>query len=144
MYFSGDTGLFPGMKDIGTRLGPFDLTMIEAGAYDPAWPDWHIGPEQAVVAHRMVGGKVMLPIHWGLFNLAYHSWTEPIERVLVAGQAAGVTVLAPRPGQSIEPSSPPALARWWPGDVEWKTAAEKPIVSTKVNPPPALAAEPAR
>jgi L-ascorbate metabolism protein UlaG (beta-lactamase superfamily) len=144
VYFSGDTGLFPGMKDIGERLGPFDLTMIEAGAYDPAWPDWHIGPEQAVVAHRMVGGKVMLPIHWGLFNLAYHSWVEPIERVLAAGKSAGVTVLAPRPGQSVEPSAPPVVARWWPGDVEWKTAAERPIVSTKVTPVPALASEPAR
>jgi L-ascorbate metabolism protein UlaG (beta-lactamase superfamily) len=145
VYFSGDTGLFPAMKDIGQRLGPFDLTMIEAGAYDQAWPDWHIGPEQAVVAHRMVGGKVMLPIHWGLVNLAYHSWTEPIERVLAAGKTAGVTVLAPRPGQSIEPSAPPVLARWWPSDVEWKTAAQRPIVSTGVTPPPeALVAEPSR
>jgi L-ascorbate metabolism protein UlaG (beta-lactamase superfamily) len=26
VYFSGDTGLFSGMKDIGQRLGPFDTT----------------------------------------------------------------------------------------------------------------------
>ena len=145
VFFSGDTGLFPGLSDIGKRLGPFDLTMIEAGAYDPAWPDWHIGPEQAVRAHRMVGGKVMLPIHWGLFNLAYHGWTEPIERVLSAGKAAGVTVLAPRPGQSIEPAMPPPLVRWWPAGVPWRRAAESPIVSTKVDPERApLTAEPVR
>src|SRR5690606_4498131 len=43
-FFSGDTGLFPAMKDIGDRLGPFDVTMIEVGAYGRGWPDWHLGP----------------------------------------------------------------------------------------------------
>lgn len=129
VYFSGDTGLFPALDDIGTRLGPFDLTMIEAGAYHRAWPDWHLGPEQAVRAHQMVGGRVLLPIHWGLFDLAYHGWTEPIERTLVAADAAGVQVLAPRPGQSVEPSSPPVRERWWP-EVPWQTAEEHPVVAT--------------
>jgi L-ascorbate metabolism protein UlaG (beta-lactamase superfamily) len=131
-YFSGDTGLFPAMREIGTRLGPFDLTMIEAGQYDRAWPDWHIGPEQAVAAHRIVRGKVMLPIHWGLFPLAYHGWTEPIERVLVAAKLAGVDVIAPRPGQSVEPELSLALERWWP-EVPWQTAAQHPVVSTKLD-----------
>ena len=114
VYFSGDTGLFPAMREIGARLGPFDLTMIEVGQYHRAWPDWHIGPEQAVVAHGMVGGRVMLPMHWGLFTLAPHGWTEPIERALAAGGDAGATLVTPRPGESIEPESAPASARWWP------------------------------
>ena len=80
VFFSGDTGLFPAMRDIGARLGPFDLTMIEVGQYNRAWPDWHIGPEQAGRGPRHVQGRVMLPMHWGLFTLASHGWTEPIER----------------------------------------------------------------
>jgi L-ascorbate metabolism protein UlaG (beta-lactamase superfamily) len=132
VYFSGDTGLFPAMRDIGVRLGPFDLTMIEVGQYHSAWPDWHIGPEQAVAAHQMVKGRVMLPIHWGKFALAYHAWTEPIERALVAGKNAGAALVAPKPGQSFEPSSPPPIERWWPS-LGWKTSAEEPIVSTKMN-----------
>ena len=64
VYFSGDTGLFPAMKEIGARLGPFDLTMIEVGQYGRSWPDWHMGPEQAVRAHQLVRGRVMLPVHW--------------------------------------------------------------------------------
>jgi L-ascorbate metabolism protein UlaG (beta-lactamase superfamily) len=131
-YFSGDTGLFPAMHDIGQQLGPFDLTMIEAGAYGNAWPDWHLGPEQAVTAHRMVRGKVLLPVHWGLFNLAYHGWTEPIERVLAAASDVEVTVIAPRPGQSVEPSVPSAIERWWP-ELTWRTGAEDPIVATKME-----------
>jgi L-ascorbate metabolism protein UlaG (beta-lactamase superfamily) len=131
-FFSGDTGLYPAMRDIGARLGPFDVTMIEVGQYHRAWPDWHIGPEQAVAAHAMLRGKVMLPMHWGLFKLAPHGWTEPIERAVVAGAAAGATIVTPRPGESIEPDAPPAVVRWWPS-LPWVTAAEHPIVSTQVN-----------
>jgi L-ascorbate metabolism protein UlaG (beta-lactamase superfamily) len=130
-WFSGDTGLFPDLRVIGERLGPFDVTMIEAGAYGAAWPDWHLGPEQAVRAHRMVGGRVLVPIHWGLFDLAYHGWTEPVERVLVAANAAGVTTRAPRPGESVEPGALPEQERWWP-EGPWNDAASDPIVATQV------------
>jgi L-ascorbate metabolism protein UlaG (beta-lactamase superfamily) len=132
VYYSGDTGLFPAMRDIGARLGPFDLTLIESGQYGRGWPDWHLGPEQAVRAHRLVRGRVMLPVHWGKLVLAYHGWTEPIERVLAAAAVTGVSVLAPRPGQSVEPEAPPARERWWP-HVPWKTAAEEPIASTQTG-----------
>jgi L-ascorbate metabolism protein UlaG (beta-lactamase superfamily) len=129
VYFSGDTGMFPGLAEIGQRLGPFDLTMIEAGAYSQAWPDWHMGPEQAVQAHAMVRGNVLLPIHWGLFDLAAHSWIEPIERVLVAAKPRGITVATPRPGESFEPTARPGFTRWWP-TLPWKTADEVPIRAT--------------
>jgi L-ascorbate metabolism protein UlaG (beta-lactamase superfamily) len=131
-YFSGDTGLFPAMKDIGERLGPFDVTMIEVGQYHSAWPDWHIGPEQAVIAHQMLRGRVLLPVHWGLFSLAAHGWTEPIERVIAAAGASGETVIVAKPGQSIEPSAPPPFERWWP-ELPWKTGAQDPIVSTQMH-----------
>ena len=127
VYFSGDTGMFPGLSDIGSRLGPFDLTLIEAGAYGAAWPDWHLGPEQAVKAHEMVQGRVMMPIHWGLFDLAAHGWTEPVERVVAA--AAGFRIAVPRPGESFEPTGTLPQTMWWPR-LPWKTAQESPIVAT--------------
>jgi L-ascorbate metabolism protein UlaG (beta-lactamase superfamily) len=132
VYYSGDTGFFPGLADIGSRFGPFDLAMIEAGAYGRSWPDWHLGPEQAVHAARLVRAKTLLPVHWGLFNLAYHGWTEPAERVLAAARTANLPVAIPRPGQSIEPDALPAFVRWWP-DVPWKTADEDPIVPTGIE-----------
>lgn len=134
VFFSGDTGLFPGMTEIGETLGPFDVTMLEVGAYDQAWPDWHLGPDQAVRAHGMLRGEVFLPVHWGLFNLANHGWTEPVERVLAAAERAGVTVLTPRPGQSVEPTRPFEQERWWP-ELPWRTHAEYPVVATKVDAP---------
>ena len=132
VFFSGDTGLFPAMKDIGDRFGPFDLTLIETGQYHRSWPDWHIGPEQALLAHRLLHGRVMLPIHWALFALAYHGWTEPAERVLAAKGDGVDTIALPKPGQSFEPGTLAPGERWWP-KVPWETAAQAPIVST-MNP----------
>ena len=128
-YYSGDTSLFPELEDIGERLGPFDLTMIEAGAYDSTWTDVHLGPEQAVIAHQMVKGGVLLPVHWGMFDLALHGWTEPMERVLVAAEAAGVRVLSPRPGAMFEPSVATETTRWWP-ELPWQTVKGAPVWSS--------------
>jgi len=131
VYYSGDSGLFPALRDIGARLGPFDLAMIEVGQYGQAWPDWHMGPEQAIRANQLVGGRLLLPVHWGAFALAYHAWTEPIERALTAASRAGVPLVAPRPGQSFEPAAPPPVERWWPS-LPAKTAEQDPIVSTQM------------
>lgn len=129
-YYSGDTGLFPAMREIGARLGPFDVTMIETGQYHRAWPDWHIGPEQAVRAHELVRGKALLPVHWALLGLAFHGWTEPAERTSLAAREHSVALLTPRPFEPFEPTSPPLpQARWWP-TVPWETAQQHPIVSS--------------
>jgi L-ascorbate metabolism protein UlaG (beta-lactamase superfamily) len=117
------------MREIGERLGPFDVTMIEIGQYDAAWPDWHIGPERAVDAHQMLKGRVLLPVHWSLLTLAYHGWTEPMERLLAAaGRRGGVRVLTPRPGELVEPETNPEFEQWWP-HLPWKTASQSPLVS---------------
>lgn len=134
VFYSGDTAMFPGFTEIGERLGPFDAAMIEVGAYDQAWADVHLGPEQAVRAHQMVRGGLLVPVHWGLFDLALHGWTEPIERVLVAAEASGVDVVSPRPGQSVVLGDPiGARERWWP-DIAWRSAAEAPVVSSGLTP----------
>lgn len=131
-YYSGDTGLFPGLAEIGERLGPFDVTMIETGAYGRWWPDWHLGPEQAVKAHRMVRGREFIPVHWGLFNLAYHGWTEPVERLVAAAEKERVSIAVPKPGEAVNPLSPPVLDRWWPS-LPRNNAAQDPIMATKMN-----------
>ncbi|MEL1265166.1 MBL fold metallo-hydrolase [Pseudoxanthomonas putridarboris] len=132
-WYSGDTGFHSSLDRIGERLGPFDLTLIEAGQYDADWPDWHLGPELAVEAHRRVRGEVMVPVHWALFKLAHHGWTEPAERVLAAAACRGVDTRIPRPGQSIEPARE-RTTRWWP-DMPWQSAAEHSVVATLAGDP---------
>jgi L-ascorbate metabolism protein UlaG (beta-lactamase superfamily) len=132
IYYSGDTSMFPGMADIGRRLGPFDVTLIDSGAYNQLWADNHLGPEQAVRSHELVGGKLMIPVHWGKFYLAPHAWTEPVERVIVAAQMRGVSVATPRPGESVEPHAGVQTNRWWPS-IPWRTAEEFPIISSRLE-----------
>ncbi len=133
VYFSGDTGMFNALHEIGEKYGPFDVTMIEVGQYHAGWPDWHIGPEQALKASQWLHGKVFFPVHWGALQLAYHAWTEPPERVLAAATKANVKVVIPRPGEPIEPTSAPAPTRWWP-KLPFERASEAPIVSSGVAP----------
>ena len=132
VYYSGDTAMFPGFAEIGRRLGPFDLTLIESGAYNEMWPDVHIGPEQAVRAHQLVRGQLMMPVHWATFDLAMHSWIEPAERLIAASRVADVKIVIPRPGESVEPASPPAISRWWP-EIPWQRAEEAPVVSSGLD-----------
>jgi L-ascorbate metabolism protein UlaG (beta-lactamase superfamily) len=129
VFFSGDTGMFPGFVEIGARLGPFDATMIEVGAYDAMWADVHLGPEQAVRAHQDVRGRFMFPVHWGTFDLAIHPWTEPVERLMAAAARAKVPIAVPKPGESVEPASYGEVARWWP-PIPWRTADEAPVRSS--------------
>ncbi|WP_431948698.1 MBL fold metallo-hydrolase [Actinacidiphila sp. bgisy167] len=113
VYHSGDTGYFPGFAEIGEAYGPFDATMVQIGAYSEFWPDIHMTPEEGVRAHQDLRGEVMLPIHWGTFNLAPHPWEEPAEGTATAALAAGARIAVPRPGEPFEPANGLPLVPWW-------------------------------
>ncbi len=117
VYHSGDTGYFSGFAEIGAAHGPFDATMMQIGAYSDFWPDIHMTPEEGLRAHVDLSGGtpegVLLPIHWGTFNLAPHPWSEPVERTVMAGRRAGAQIAAPPPGKPFEPAEPPVVDPWW-------------------------------
>ncbi|HYQ81797.1 MAG TPA: MBL fold metallo-hydrolase [Anaeromyxobacteraceae bacterium] len=113
VYFGGDGGHHPGFAEIGRRLGPFDLTMLEIGAWHPSWAPIHLGPEKALVAHRELSGRLLLPIHWGTFDLAIHAWDEPIEMLLAGAGALAGSLLLPRLGELACLGAPPPAAPWW-------------------------------
>lgn len=113
IYFGGDTGYTTGFADIGREHGPFGLTLLPIGAYGAQWPHIHMNPEEAVRAHRDLGGEVLLPIHWATFDLAFHAWAEPVERLRAAAAEAGVQLALPRPGQPISSSDDPPTSDWW-------------------------------
>jgi L-ascorbate metabolism protein UlaG (beta-lactamase superfamily) len=112
VFFSGDTGLTQEYVEIRERLGPFDLIMLEVGAWNPAWGDIHLGPENALQAHALLGGGAFLPVHWGTFNLAIHAWDEPAELLVKLAPTAAPLVM-PRLGQPIEPHHVQAIDPWW-------------------------------
>jgi L-ascorbate metabolism protein UlaG (beta-lactamase superfamily) len=114
IFFGADSGWFPGFKDIGDYFGPFDLTMLEIGAYGKYWPDIHMGPNRASDAHLALKGKLMMPIHWGTFNLSTHAWYDPIEHMLLYAKAKNIDLFIPEPGKPTEVNGP-LNSEWWVG-----------------------------
>jgi L-ascorbate metabolism protein UlaG (beta-lactamase superfamily) len=113
VFFSGDTGLTTEYAAIRERLGPFDLVMLEVGAYHPAWGDIHLGPDNALEAHAHLGGGPFLPVHWGTFSLAMHAWDQPAETLLAGAERRGVQLVMPRLGEPVEPAHAEAARPWW-------------------------------
>jgi L-ascorbate metabolism protein UlaG (beta-lactamase superfamily) len=112
LFFGADSGWFPGFKEIGDTFGPFDLTMLEIGAYGKNWPDIHMGPDHASNAHLALKGKLMMPIHWGTFNLALHDWYEPIEKLAIYAREKNIELFVPEPGKPTEVNGA-YNAEWW-------------------------------
>jgi L-ascorbate metabolism protein UlaG (beta-lactamase superfamily) len=114
IFFSGDSGYGPHFAEIGKKYGPFDVTLMECGQYDPRWASIHMMPEETVQANRDVQGKVMIPIHWGAFTLSVHDWRDPVERASAAAQERGVKIATPRIGESvIIGAAEYPKAAWW-------------------------------
>jgi L-ascorbate metabolism protein UlaG (beta-lactamase superfamily) len=113
VFFSGDTGLTTEYATIRERLGPFDLVMLEVGGFHPSWGDIHLGPENALEAFRLLGGRTFMPVHWGTFALAMHDWDQPAEVLFARAFEKSVPLLMPRLGEPVEPPIPRELSAWW-------------------------------
>lgn len=113
VFFSGDTGLTDQLETIGQQHGPFDLVLIEVGAFHESWKAIHLGPENALQAFEMLGGGTLIPVHWGTFNLALHDWDEPVETLVRLAGERGARVLTPRLGEVIEPTHVDGPTAWW-------------------------------
>lgn len=113
VFFSGDTGLTNEYRAIRERLGPFDLVMLEVGAFHPAWGDIHLGPENALKALALLGGGAFLPVHWGTFSLAMHAWDQPAETLLELAPKSRVQLVMPRLGEPVEPAHVDSVQPWW-------------------------------
>ena len=103
--------MWPGFAAIAKEFGAFDLAMLEVGAFNEAWRDIHMGPDGAMEAFEMLGGGVLMPIHWGLFDLALHAWRQPIERVGELARAKGIRLFSPEPGLPMEVGE--VWSEWW-------------------------------
>jgi L-ascorbate metabolism protein UlaG (beta-lactamase superfamily) len=126
VFFSGDTGLTDEYAQTRARFGAFDLVMLEIGAFHPAWSNIHLGPENALAAHELLGGGPLLPIHWGTFNLALHAWDEPVETLLRLAPARS-PLLLPRLGMPVEPAHGGKPETWWRGLDSQSTPSAAPI-----------------
>ena len=115
LFFSGDSGYFGGFKEIGAKYGPFNVAIIENGAYDKQWPDVHMQPEETLQAFADLKGAWLLPVHNGTFDLGLHQWQAPFERIAALAAAQGVAVATPQMGEAVNLKQPQAGQPWWRG-----------------------------
>lgn len=134
LFFSGDTGPHDAFTTIAQRFGAFDVTMLEIGAWNPAWGDIHLGPENALRAFEQLGGGTLLPMHWGTFDLGLHPWHEPAE-MLYQLAAPTTRYLTPLLGRPFEPARSEAPSPWWRA-IAGEKAAPEPLVAQPASDTP--------
>ncbi|MBL0150683.1 MAG: MBL fold metallo-hydrolase [Ideonella sp.] len=135
VFFSGDTGLTTEYARIREHFGPFDLAMLEVGAFHPSWGDIHLGPANALKALALLGHPPLLPIHWGTFSLALHDWDEPVETLLALAPQQSARLVMPRLGEPAQPARVDAVLPWW------RPMAAGPRPPANTSPPPPSANE---
>lgn len=112
IFWSGDTGYGEHIREIGEKYGPFDLACIEIDGWNDGWPNTHLFPHEAVQVAHEVGAPLMLPTHWGVFDLALHPWNESIQMTIDAANDHQVQVLTPLMGERIVPGETVTKV-WW-------------------------------
>ena len=113
IFFSGDSGYGKHFKEIGKKYGPFDFAMMECGQYNEQWSQIHMSPEETIQATIDVQSKLMMPIHWGAFKLALHSWNDPIIRATKKAVDLNVNISTPKIGESIILNDKIPTEKWW-------------------------------
>lgn len=124
VFYSGDSGYGNHFKEIGRRYGPFDVAFIENGQYNERWPDVHMQPEETLQALIDVDAKILVPVHWGMFDLALHHWTEPISRTHKIATAWDIPVFTPKLGEIVDTGNTPVAVPWWENVAQEKTDGE--------------------
>lgn len=113
IWFSGDGGYGAHFKAIGRRLGPFDFAFMECGQYNENWHQIHMYPEESVQAGIDATAKILMPVHWGAFSLAQHSWTDPAERFAASCLQQQIPLVIPEIGQVVGIKEIPTVKNWW-------------------------------
>ena len=112
VFFNADSGYNDTFKEIGEKLGPFDLAFMECGQYNEAWHDIHMMPEETALAAVDIQAKAVVPIHWGKFALSLHPWQEPVTRFLKASADKEFKVGFPEIGATYPLEDIPQ-SKWW-------------------------------
>ncbi len=113
IFIGGDSGYDDHFKRIGAEFGPFDWAILECGQYHEYWKYIHMMPEEVVTAAKELVVKNLLPVHWGKFSLAMHSWNDPIKRVVKEAKIQHQLVAHPMIGQVVYLSKENNFELWW-------------------------------
>jgi L-ascorbate metabolism protein UlaG (beta-lactamase superfamily) len=112
IFWSGDTGYGEQFARFKKEYGPFDLAVIEIDGWNTGWPRSHMFPKESSQATEDLGARHILPVHWGVFDLALHPWRESIDMFMEGAKAKNFNVLTPKMGERIVPGETETFP-WW-------------------------------
>jgi L-ascorbate metabolism protein UlaG (beta-lactamase superfamily) len=113
IFIGGDSGYDKQFKKIGDTYGPFDIALLECGQYGKDWPSIHMLPEEVAMAAKDLKTKVLMPVHWAKFALAFHNWNEPIERLVKSASEKNVVLTTPQIGEPVVLDKHYPTSMWW-------------------------------
>jgi L-ascorbate metabolism protein UlaG (beta-lactamase superfamily) len=78
IYYAGDTAMGPQFRQVRQRFGRTRLAIMPIGAYLPRsiMEGFHLAPDEAVYASRILGAKTSVPCHYGTFALADEAYGQ--------------------------------------------------------------------
>lgn len=113
IFYSGDSGYFPGFRQIGESFPNMDLALMENGAYDKDWPAVHMTPEESIRAFQDLRAKTLYSVHNSTFDLAFHPWREPMDRLAELASRQGIELATPVIGEVLTVGTPRSNVLWW-------------------------------
>lgn len=116
VFIGGDSGYDTHFAEIGKKLGPFDLALLENGQYDKNWKYIHMTPEQVLQAGIDLKAKTIFPVHSAKFALGNHPWDEPLNRITEANKDLKLNMITPMIGEKVNLNQLHVqYPHWWKG-----------------------------
>jgi len=112
-FIGGDSGYGAHFKTIGEKYGPFDIAFLENGQFNKYWRVIHEFPDEAVQVALDLGAKILFPVHWAKFRLAYHQWNGPIKELLQVADKFSLAVTMPKIGAVYQLGTKEMRDEWW-------------------------------
>jgi L-ascorbate metabolism protein UlaG (beta-lactamase superfamily) len=113
LFLGCDGGYSTTFKKIGDKFGPFDLALLENGQYNQKWHAIHCFPEETAQIGIDLKAKMIMPIHWAKFTLAFHPWNEPVKRLIKSADKLKLPITIPKIGEEYILGTPAKRNPWW-------------------------------
>ncbi|NOH62376.1 MBL fold metallo-hydrolase [Vibrio sp. RE88] len=119
LFYSGDSAYDTHFKEIGKKLGPFDMAFIEVAANvkeGKGFPveNWgHMQARHTMQAFMDLGAEQLFPVHWSTFELFAHRWDEPMTDLIEEAKVTGAKLVTPMVGETLELNDEINTSFWW-------------------------------
>ncbi|WP_367317467.1 MBL fold metallo-hydrolase [Vibrio coralliilyticus] len=119
LFYSGDSAYDTHFKEIGKKLGPFDMAFIEVAANvkeGKGFPveNWgHMQAQHTMQAFMDLGAEQLFPVHWSTFELFAHKWDEPMTDLIEEAKVTGARLVTPMVGETLELNDEINTSFWW-------------------------------